>query len=132
MKVLERITPASGHSTAANQAPISRIPGHVSIQRTANVNVGFELVDICAVEYEKVRRLLEEIPVEDIVEELSDEEDVDETFHDALEDQPKPVHGSPVIGWASRRSSNVIDQDNGQHFPTGQPFHERFRKWYER
>ncbi|KAL8939547.1 MAG: hypothetical protein Q9216_003307 [Gyalolechia sp. 2 TL-2023] len=65
-----------------------------------------ELVDICAVEFEKVWRPIEEVLVDDIVEELSEEEEDDEeTFHDALEDQqnPKdtapPAYGVHVTDW---------------------------------
>lgn len=45
-KALQQITPASGCSDAANQPLISRIPGNVSIQRTANVNVGLDDEDV--------------------------------------------------------------------------------------
>lgn len=83
-----------------------------------------ELVDICAVEYEMICQPIEEILVDDIVEELSDEEE-DETFHDALEDQQKakstapPVSGVQSTDWAVKRSPNFIYQDSGQRFPAG-------------
>ncbi|KAI4184709.1 MAG: hypothetical protein L6R41_004570, partial [Letrouitia leprolyta] len=88
-----------------------------------------ELVDVCAVEFEKLWRPIEEILAEDLVEELpeelSEEEDEDETFHDALEDQERPtatappVHGIQVKDWAVRTSPSILYPDSGQHLPAG-------------
>ena len=83
-----------------------------------------ELVDVCAVEYDKAQRPIEELLADEIEDdELFDEDDVDETFHDALESQwapvaaAAPVYGSQATDWAVKRSTGSVYQDIGQCFP---------------
>ncbi|KAL8826404.1 MAG: hypothetical protein Q9170_007415 [Blastenia crenularia] len=98
-----------------------------------------ELVDICAVEYEKAQRPIERILAEVALEgeeeeeeeegggeeeELVEEEDLDETFHDALEDQqilatPPPVYGTHATDWAVKRRPSSFSQDSGPKYPLG-------------
>ncbi|KAL9593600.1 MAG: hypothetical protein Q9219_007474 [cf. Caloplaca sp. 3 TL-2023] len=98
-----------------------------------------ELVDVCAVEYEKAQqpsqgdtidvfeKELGGDPKEEPKEELVEGEDVDETFHDALEDleDPQtpnvtpPVYGVHVKDWAVRKSPNTTYLDSGQNMPAG-------------
>ncbi|KAL8729877.1 MAG: hypothetical protein Q9166_004434 [cf. Caloplaca sp. 2 TL-2023] len=90
-----------------------------------------ELVDVCTEEYEKAQGP----PEYDIIEELldkkdegyeEDEEEIDEIFHDALENQdasedprvpapaPTPSHGVQTTDWALKMSPTIGSRDSEQ------------------
>lgn len=92
--------------------------------RKEGLAVAFEeLVNVCAEEYEKAHRrpgvFVSDEPTSDETPELEDD-DTDETFHDALEGQqvpgPRPVYGTQVTDW---RNPGPLYQDSGQNSLTG-------------
>ncbi|KAL8652260.1 MAG: hypothetical protein Q9210_002778, partial [Variospora velana] len=82
-----------------------------------------ELVDVCAEEYDRAQRPAEENASDEASTPELEEDDFDETFHDALEDQqlpePSPVYGTQVTDWAVKRSPGASYHDSGQAFPRG-------------
>ncbi|KAL9017830.1 MAG: hypothetical protein Q9185_004845 [Variospora sp. 1 TL-2023] len=82
-----------------------------------------ELVDVCAEEYKRAQRPAEEHASDEASTPELEEDDFDETFHDALEDQqlpePSPVYGTQVADWAVKRSLGASYHDSGQAFPQG-------------
>lgn len=87
-----------------------------------------ELVHVCAEEYERAHEKAQRPPEEIVSDEAPtpelEEDDFDETFHDALEDQqlpesPPPVYGTHVTDWAVKRYPGPFYQDSGQAFPKG-------------
>lgn len=86
-----------------------------------------ELVHVCAEGYERAQIIPDDITDEDVAfdeptPEL-EENDFDETFHDALENQqlpePPPVYGTQCTDWAVKRSLGTLYEDSGRQFPTG-------------
>ncbi|KAL8947627.1 MAG: hypothetical protein Q9222_006114 [Ikaeria aurantiellina] len=79
-----------------------------------------ELVDICSEEYEKAQKPPEYTSNDEV---SSDEEDVEETFHDAVEDQQAPTvvptYGTQVTDWAARQALHPVPQGSSQKLPTG-------------
>ncbi|KAL9011866.1 MAG: hypothetical protein Q9173_003326 [Seirophora scorigena] len=83
-----------------------------------------ELVHLCAEEYERTQRAPEEIGSDEAPTPELEEDDFDETFHDALEDQqlpelPPTVYRTHVNDWAVKRNPGAFYQDSGQAFPEG-------------